>query len=195
MNKIKTIKTYMSKIDDCIQNGNRDDKYELQKLIIGVYAGEIAKLTQNLNTYIRIYSNCSDEELNQDLLSLKGKLENYIGTLKYNHQGGTFSDIIANHPIISLISTVIASFGLFYGALSAIMNISNTEFITKDSYIKKDVVLNEYVLKEELETNYVTKDEYEKLKNNSISYNELTNNYISLEKHNQLIQDLINSKK
>lgn len=194
MNKIKIIKTYIKQIDNCIKNGNRDEKYNLQKLIIGIYAGEINKFTNNLNTYIRIYSNCSTEELNQDLLSLKGKLENYIGTLKYNHQAGGLSEKMANHPVIVLGTTIITAFGIFYGALMGIMNISNTEFIAKDSYIKKDVIKNQYILKEDVKNNYVEIEKYNNLMQNSINLRELTDNYISLEKHNEIIIELSRNK-
>ena len=86
MNKVKLIKEYLKKIDYSIKNGDANDQYNLQNEIIGVYVGEIDKLTHNLNTYHTIH--CTKDQLTQDLFLLKSKLENYIGTLKYNHQGG-----------------------------------------------------------------------------------------------------------
>lgn len=192
MNKINLIKNYLKRIDFSIKNGNRDEQYELQKEIIGVYIGEIDKLTSNLNTYI--YRDCTKEQLTQDLRLLKGKLENYIGTLKFNHQDGGLSEKMANHPVIVLASTIVTAFGIFYGALMGIMNISNTEFITKDSYIKKDDVENQYILKEDVKNNYIEVEEYNNLMQNSISLKELTDNYISLEKHNEIIIEMTLNK-
>lgn len=192
MNKVKLIKEYLKKIDYSIKNGDVNDQYNLQNEIIGVYVCEIDKLTHNLNTYHTIH--CTKDQLTQDLFLLKSKLENYIGTLKYNHQGGGLAEIIANHPFKILGGTIITAFGLFYGALVAIMNIANTEFIIKDSYIKKDIVENQYILKEEVQKNFIEKEKFNNLLNNTISLNELTEKYISIEKHNELIMKMMGNE-
>ena len=176
MNKIKLIKQYISEIDYCIKNGSYDDQYELQKKIIGVYVGEIEKFTQNLNTYhIR---HCTQEQLTQDLKLLKSKLENYIGTLKFNHQAGGLDEIMANHPIKVLAATIIAAFGFFYGALMGIMNISNTTIVGKDNYILKTELDKQYVSREQYNTDIQKlQSDNKKLLANEIDNNSLKSEY------------------
>lgn len=105
LEKCERIDDYIQKIDEQLEHFNIDEAKELQTIIIGVYSSELSGIYVGIDRY------GGDEGVRQNLIVLRGKLNNHKDNLRaglFSGKATQNSAVYVNQSVNQEVSTTVS---------------------------------------------------------------------------------------